>query len=124
MRQGKGKKDRAVPLNPGAEQALRASLAGRDGLGPRSPLFVAERTGRPLSRQGLGSLLGRLYTRLGIDGASVHTLRHTFATHSLRKGVSLLVVKEVLGHSSLLSTERYLHLLRETMCAELEKHAL
>mgnify|MGYP001599586953 FL=1 len=51
-------------------------------------------------------------------------MRHTFATHSLRKGVSLLVVKEVLGHSSLFSTERYLHLLRETMCAELEKHAL
>jgi site-specific recombinase XerD len=124
VRQGKGKKDRVVPLNSGAEQALRASLAGRDGLGPRSPLFVSERRGRPLSRQGLGSLLGRLYTRLGIAGASVHTLRHTFATHSLRRGVSLLVVKEVLGHSSLVSTERYLHLLRETMCAELEKHAL
>jgi integrase/recombinase XerD len=57
-------------------------------------------------------------------GASVHTLRHTFATHSLRKGVSLPVVQAVLGHSTLVSTERYLHLLRETMCTEVEQHAL
>jgi len=43
---------------------------------------------------------------------------------SLRKGVSLLVVQAVLGHSTLVSTERSLHLLRETMCAEVEQHAL
>jgi len=49
---------------------------------------------------------------------------HPFATHSLRKGVKLPVVQAVLGHSTLVSTECYLHLLRETMCAEVEQHAL
>jgi integrase/recombinase XerD len=124
VRQGKGQKDRVVPLNSVAEEALRGYLDTRDGLGPQAPVFITGRKGTALSRQGLGSLLGRLYARLGIAGASVHTLRHTFATHALRKGVPLLTVKEVLGHSSLVSTERYLHLLRETMCAELERHAL
>ncbi len=124
VRQGKGMKDRVVPLPAHAEQAVKAYLATRDAWGPGDPLFVKGEQGRPLTRQGLGSVLARLYARCGIVGASVHTLRHTFATHSLRKGVSLPVVQEVLGHSTLVSTERYLHLLRETMCAEVEQHAL
>lgn len=123
VRQGKGKRDRVVPLNSVAERALRTYLAERGALEPRSPLFVTAK-GTPFTRQGLGSLVGRLYARLGISEASVHTLRHTFATHSLRKGVSLPVVKQVLGHSSLTATERYVHLLRDQMCAELERHAL
>lgn len=123
VRQGKGKKDRTVPLNSVAERALQAYLRERTELGPRDPVFVT-RKGTALTRQGLGSLLGRLYARVGIDRASVHTLRHTFATHSLRKGVSLPVVKEVLGHSSLVSTARYIHTLRDAMWGELEKHAL
>ena len=124
VRQGKGKKDRVVPLPPRAEQAVQAYLATRDAWGPRDPLFVKGEQGLPLTRQGLGSVLARLYAGCGIVGASVHTLRHTFATHSLRKGVSLPVVQAVLGHSTLVSTERYLHLLRETMCTEVEQHAL
>jgi site-specific recombinase XerD len=64
------------------------------------------------------------YRRCSSASSGNRHRRHTFATHSLRKGVSLLVVKEVLGHSSVSTTERYLHLLRETMTQELEAHPL
>ncbi len=60
----------------------------------------------------------------GIKGASVHTLRHTFATHSVRKGTSLRVVQEALGHSSLQTTSRYVSLARELMDQQLEANAL
>ena len=50
--------------------------------------------------------------RVGITGASVHTLRHTFATHHVAQGTSLRTVQEVLGHSSLKTTSIYVQLAR------------
>jgi integrase/recombinase XerD len=123
IRRGRGRRERVVPLNSAAEEALQAYLGGRGALGLRAPLFTTGR-GAPLTRQRLGGLLGRLYGRLGLRGASAHTLRRTFATHSLRKGASLLVVKEVLGHGAPVSARGYLPLLQDTMCAEMEKYAL
>jgi site-specific recombinase XerD len=60
----------------------------------------------------------------GISGASVHALRHTFATHTVRKGTNLRVVQEALGHSSLQTTSRYVSLARELMDQQLEANAL
>jgi site-specific recombinase XerD len=60
----------------------------------------------------------------GIQGASVHTLRHTFATHSVRKGTKLDVVRQVLGHRSLATTSLYMDLAREVMDKELQENAL
>jgi site-specific recombinase XerD len=54
----------------------------------------------------------------------VHTLRHTFATHTVHKGTNLRVVQEALGHSSLQTTSRYVSLARELMDEQLEADAL
>jgi integrase/recombinase XerD len=59
-----------------------------------------------------------------IQGASVHTLRHTFATHCVCKGTKLDVVRQVLGHSSLATTSIYVELARDVMDKELQENAL
>jgi site-specific recombinase XerD len=59
----------------------------------------------------------------GIQNASVHTLRHTFATHTIKKGTKLEVVRQALGHESLM-TSVYVHLAREMMDKELQENAL
>jgi site-specific recombinase XerD len=59
-----------------------------------------------------------------IQGALVHTLRHTFATHSVRKDTKLDVVRQVLGHSSLATTSIYVDPARDVMDRELQENAL
>ena len=124
VRQGKGKKDRVVALNSVVERALRAYLATRDGLAPRSPLFVRGGTRQALNSAGPGKPAGApvqpLWHRWGFGPYPAPHLCHPQPA----QGGEPLGGEEVLGHSSLISTERYLHLLRETMCAELEQHAL
>jgi integrase/recombinase XerD len=60
----------------------------------------------------------------GIKGASVHTLRHTFATHHLAEGTDLKSVQEALGHADLKTTSIYIHLARAVMKRQLQEHAL
>ena len=60
----------------------------------------------------------------GIKGASVHTLRHTFATQHIAQGPSLRTVQEVLGHADLKTTSIYVQLAQETVRKELQEHAL
>ena len=60
----------------------------------------------------------------GIKGASVHTLRHTFATHHVASGTSLRTVQEVLGHADLKTTSIYVQLAQEAVKRELQEHAL
>src|SRR5215210_4760142 len=57
----------------------------------------------------------------GIPNASVHTLRHTFATHTIKKGTKLEVVRQALGHESLETTSAYIHLAREMMDKEMHE---
>jgi len=61
---------------------------------------------------------------VGITRASVHTLRHTFATHHVAQGTSLRTVQEVLGHASLKTTSVYVQLAQEAVRRELQEHAL
>jgi len=81
-----------------------------------APLF-ASRGGARLTPRGIQRIVHKLMTSAGITGASVHTLRHTFATHTVRKGTNLRVVQEALGHSSLQTTSRYVSLTRELMAS-------
>jgi len=60
----------------------------------------------------------------GIPGASTHALRHTFATHHVRKGTKLDVVRQALGHESSATTSVYVGLAREVMDQELQRNAL
>jgi integrase/recombinase XerD len=106
---GKGSKQRVVPLGRKAVEALRAYLG--DGSLPKDSVHVfASRSGRPLSRIVLWKLVKKYCRRAGLpDAVSPHTLRHSFATHVLAGGADLRTVQELLGHTSIATTQHYTH---------------
>jgi integrase/recombinase XerC/integrase/recombinase XerD len=112
---GKGRKVRLVPMGDIAIEALEHYLeSGRPRLVERSAtdegrLFVS-RSGRPLSSSDVQRRLTRHLARAGVPaGTSPHTLRHSFATHLLEGGADLRSIQELLGHSSLRTTQVYTH---------------
>ena len=112
--QGKGSKERLVPLGRKAIAAISVYLrGGRPKLvGERheAKLFVNFRGG-PLSRQGLYKIVQRHARAAGLGGRlSPHTLRHSFATHLLAGGCDLRAVQEMLGHADISTTQMYTHL--------------
>lgn len=107
---GKGRKERIVPVGLKALEALRLYLEKRMDKGPDSPLFINPRGGR-LTARSVGRLIKKYTESSGIvRKVSPHTLRHTFATHLLDSGAEIREIQEMLGHSSLSTTQRYIHL--------------
>ena len=107
VRQGKGRKDRVVPLG---ERVRTAVLAYLRECRPRKggPLFLTVR-GRPLTRGTLEDLVWKAGRRAGLTRlASPHRLRHSFATHLLRNGADIRHIQLLMGHASLSSTQVYL----------------
>jgi integrase/recombinase XerD len=103
---GKGDKDRTVLLTTAAADAMRAYLGHR----PRSSdaAFFLGRGGRRLSDSSLYKLFRLFVAVSGIGGhATPHTMRHSFATHLYETGADLLMIKELLGHESLATTQVY-----------------
>ena len=108
---GKGGKEREVPLGSFGREAVGAYLTrGRPALATaasRGALFLNARGGR-LSRQSCARLLSRYVRLAGIDRrVTLHTLRHSFATHLLEGGADVRVVQELLGHASVATTQIY-----------------
>ncbi len=103
---GKGNKERVVFFNQAATDALKRYLALRPAV-PDGALFVSKRM-RRLSYPQVGNVF-RLYVRLsGLEGKiSPHTLRHSFATHLLQRGVDIMTVMKLLGHESVSTTQIY-----------------
>jgi len=118
---GKGRKARWLPLNHKACRALKAWLDARQS--GEGALFLTK-FGRPMGPRAVQQLIRKYLTEVGITGASVHTLRHTFATHHVAQGTSLRTVQEVLGHSSLKTTSIYVQLAQEAVKRDLQEHAL
>lgn len=111
---GKGNKQRVVPLGRPAVAALREYLGNeRPQFAPLPPhpdhLFVSK-SGRRLGRISLWRIVKKYCRRAGLSElASPHTLRHSFATHLLSGGADLRAVQELLGHSSIATTQHYTH---------------
>lgn len=106
---GKGKKERLCPLGSKALEAIDHYLAMRRA-GKKGPLFV-NKHGSRLSDRSIRRKLDKYLLEAGIDpNVSPHTLRHSFATHMLNAGADLRSVQELLGHSSLSTTQIYTHL--------------
>ena len=112
---GKGDKERLVPLNIRAIEAVRAYLEHeRPKLAARSGSTVdwvlLSYRGRRLRRERIWELLKRYARRVGApEEVSPHTLRHSFATHLLAGGADLRQVQEMLGHASIATTQVYTH---------------
>jgi integrase/recombinase XerD len=124
--QGKGGKERMVPLSPPGVAALTAYLeAGRPALvkGDRNSYVFLGNKGRALSRMGLFKIVRRLGTAAGIAAKlSPHKLRHAFATHLLQGGADLRSVQEMLGHASIATTEIYTHVAQDALQDTVDRH--
>ena len=116
---GKGNKERIVPVTDSTlryMEMFKVFLAesGRIPL-PTSPLFLGE-DGKPYSIRTLRNDIHDLLRKIGWEGkASPHVLRHSFATHLLENGAEIMSVKEMLGHSSISTTQVYTHVNAERL---------
>ncbi len=108
---GKGRKERLVPLGRIAAKALESYLEKRQkaGTGAGDALFLNARGGR-LSARAVSSMVKKYGLIAGLQKPlTPHAVRHSFATHLLQNGADLRVIQELLGHSSLSTTQRYTH---------------
>ena len=107
VRSGKGKKDRIVYMDENTSFLIKKYLSGRkDDI---TALFVSN-TGKRISQRSVQIMIKNTAKRAGINKkVTPHTLRHTFATHMLENNANIVVIKDLLGHSSLSTTQIYTH---------------
>jgi integrase/recombinase XerD len=124
---GKGSKERIIPIYDSAVESVSEYIAHsrqkqvRPGTDTQNALFLNRRGGR-LTRQAYWLRLNKLAIKAGISSnITPHMLRHSFATHLLHGGASLRHVQELLGHSSIATTQIYTHLTNEHVRREYAK---
>lgn len=107
IRQSKYNKDRYVPLSPLMLEGLRKYYYA---CRPVDYLFNGNEPGSPLSVRGMQWVLRAAVKKCNLQkGITLHTLRHSYATHLLEFGMDIVTIKELLGHSSINTTLVYLH---------------
>ena len=108
---GKGNKERIVPVGSKALSALREYLGVREGFKPASDHLFLNSRGKNITTRSLARIIKKYGLVSGISkNVSPHVLRHSFATHLLAGGADLRAIQEMLGHSSLSTTQKYTHL--------------
>ncbi|MEW5795608.1 MAG: tyrosine-type recombinase/integrase [Candidatus Zixiibacteriota bacterium] len=115
---GKGNKERVVPIGDTTTADLKVYLAKRgqfvDERGPHATELFLNRLGQPLTVRSVDRLVKQFGRGEGLD-FTPHTLRHSFATHLMENGADLMLIKEILGHASLSTTQKYTHVTAETL---------
>lgn len=112
---GKGNKERYVPLAQKTLDRLRAYWREHR---PRAWLFPGKDSNKPILRNTLHHTFKAALRQAGISkNASIHTLRHSYATHLLENGVDLRLIQEILGHKSPKTTAIYAHLTKKSIDA-------
>ena len=125
--EGKGSKQRLVPLSEPSERAIQFWLRDRNLLkiqkGSDDYVFLNRRGGK-LTREMIFTIVKRLASIAGVTkNISPHTFRHSFATHLLEGGANLRAIQQMLGHESILTTEIYTHIDVDFLRTEvLDKH--
>src|SRR5215813_11408468 len=121
VREGKGKKERSIPLMPELKRALLRYVDERerqDNIVDVETLFLA-RNGTSLNPSSIRKLVRKYYTKAGVRKSGVHTLRHTFSAHNVNNGLPIADLQKILGHKKKETTLKYIHSvstsLRETM---------
>ncbi len=126
--QGKGDKERLVPLSEPARRAIAAYREARPTFLPRGResrwLFPSRGAAGHLTRQQVGLLLKELALAAGLDPKrlSPHVLRHAFASHLLEGGADLRVVQTMLGHADISTTQIYTHVAKQRLKTLVQTH--
>ncbi len=108
---GKGKKERIVPIGSKAIDAMKSYTIERMLMKSRDKALFLNRMGKRLTDRGVRRIVVKYARALAYHGQiGPHTLRHSFASHLLQSGADLRVIQELLGHSSLSTTQKYTHL--------------
>jgi integrase/recombinase XerD len=113
---GKGNRERIVPLNDLAVEAMRDYLVSRkEKFKFNKYLFPSYSKKGHITRQGFAKLLKELAVEVGIPKSKIspHVIRHAFATHLLSHGADLLSIQKLLGHKSIATTQIYTHISNE-----------
>lgn len=120
---GKGKKERLVPVGEMAQSAIEHYIevvrskfqSDKNPQKTKNKVFLSQR-GNPLSRMSIWNIVNDAAERAGIEkNVYPHIFRHSFATHLLEGGADLRAVQEMLGHSSIITTEIYTHVDRSLL---------
>ena len=121
VREGKGKKERTIPLMPELKRALQRYVGEREqqsNIVDVETFFLA-RNGTSLNPSSIRKLVKKYYTKAGVRKSGVHTLRHTFSAHNVNNGMGIAELQKILGHKKKETTLKYIHVvntsLRETM---------
>ena len=125
---GKGNKERIIYLNNACTAALNRYLRVRpaDGVADRDAVFIS-RNKRRISKRAVQDIVDKFLKKAGLDGQgySVHKLRHTAATLMYQHGdVDVRLLKEILGHESLSTTEIYTHVVNSQLQKALDSNPL
>lgn len=119
---GKGDKERVVLIGSHAISSMRSYLSQRKNTAGSEKVLFLGRSGTRLTSRSIERMLRKYARKAGLTKrVTPHTLRHSFATHLLERGADLKIVQELLGHSSLSTTQIYTHLTKEKLKSVYDK---